>query len=48
MTDYVRELRLALYPNGIKHPQQGEWYWMIEEVIRLREKENNHANDMES
>lgn len=36
MTDYITELRRALYPDGLKHPQQGEWYWMIEEVMRLR------------
>jgi hypothetical protein len=30
-----QELRSALYPNGVKHPQQGEWDWMIEEVKRL-------------
>lgn len=31
------ELRSALYPGGCKHPQQGEWEWMIDEVKRMRE-----------
>jgi len=30
------ELCAALYPNGIKHPQQAEWEWMIQEVSTLR------------
>ena len=29
------ELRAALYPHGIKHPQQAEWEWMIKRVVEL-------------
>ena len=31
------ELRSALYPNGIKHPDQAEWQWLIERVKEQRE-----------
>tara|TARA_R110000868_G_scaffold106769_1_gene292565 strand:+ start:314 stop:595 length:282 start_codon:yes stop_codon:yes gene_type:complete len=37
LDDGAAQLRSALYPNGCKHPQQGEWEWMIEEVKRMRE-----------
>ena len=32
-----QQLQSALYPNGIKHPQQGEWEWMLERVRELQE-----------
>lgn len=25
-----------LYPGGVKHPQQGEWHWLLKEVGRLK------------
>ncbi len=25
-----------LYPGGVKHPQQGEWEWLLKEVGRLK------------
>ena len=31
-----QQLRKALYPDGVKHPQQGEWSWMIERVSEQR------------
>ena len=31
------ELRDALYPNGIKHPDQAKWYWLIERAKEQRE-----------
>jgi hypothetical protein len=31
------ELRNALYPGGIKHPQQAEWFWLIERAKEQRE-----------
>jgi hypothetical protein len=38
---YETELRNALYPEGIKHPQQAEWEWMIKEVKRLQKMKEN-------
>lgn len=34
-----RDLQRALYPNGVKHPQQLDWHWMIKRVEELAEKE---------
>lgn len=34
----AQELRSALYPNGVKHPQQGEWEWMITAVKNAAEE----------
>jgi hypothetical protein len=31
------ELRSALYPGGIKHPDQAKWQWLIERVKEQRE-----------
>ena len=31
------ELRSALYPGGIKHPDQAKWHWLIERVKEQRE-----------
>jgi hypothetical protein len=32
------ELRDALYPGGIKHPDQAEWSWLIERAKEQREE----------
>jgi hypothetical protein len=37
--DWRTKLAAILYPNGIKHPQQSEWEWMMERVIDLRHNE---------
>jgi len=35
LDDYRRALRDILYPGGVKHPQQSEWYWLLEKVREL-------------
>lgn len=42
-----KQLRTALHPNGVKHPQQSEWVWLVEEAStmqkRLDELEAHHC-----
>jgi len=34
----AEKLRDALYPYGVKHPQQSEWEWLIKCVVEMREQ----------
>jgi hypothetical protein len=40
--EWRADLCNILYPGGIKHPQQGEWHWLLKEVGRLKSTEREY------
>ena len=43
--DWRTTLAAILYPEGIKHPQQSQWEWMMKRVIELRDSKRESGEE---